>query len=108
MEITSESIDGAAVARLSGSLDTGTAAAAEEALDALVKAGHTTIIVDLEATDFVSSAGLRILLATAKKVKPDGELKLCNLNPSVLEVFEMSGFSTIFRVFDNEDAALAG
>jgi anti-sigma B factor antagonist len=56
----------------------------------------------------VSSAGLRILLATAKKVKPDGELKICGLNPSVLEVFEMSGFSTIFKIFDNEDAALAG
>ena len=56
----------------------------------------------------MSSAGLRILLATAKKLRPSGELKLFGLNPSVLEVFEMSGFSTIFAISDDEAAALAG
>ncbi len=108
MDITTESVDNVAIARVSGSLDTGTAAAAQEALDALVDDGNSTIVVDLQGADFVSSAGLRILLATAKRVRPDGELKLCGLNPSVLEVFEMSGFSTIFRIFDDEAAALAG
>ncbi len=108
MNITSETNGEAVVVRLEGSLDTTTAPTVQEALDGFVEEGHSLVIIDFGPTDFVSSAGLRILLATAKKLRPSGELKLFGLNPSVLEVFEMSGFSTIFAIFDDEAAAFAG
>ena len=53
--------------------------------------------------------GLRVLLSTMKKLKKaGGKLHLCGMNPTVKEVFVISGFSSIFSIFDNRAAALAG
>ena len=49
-----------------------------------------------------------MLLATAKKLRPNGALRLYGLNDSVREVFDVSGFSTIIPIFDDQTAALAG
>jgi anti-anti-sigma factor len=108
MNITDETLDGAAVVHLEGNLDTTTAPEVMAHLDALIEAGTTTLIIDFAAVDFVSSAGLRVLLATAKKLRPDGSLRLYGLNDSVREVFDVSGFSTIIPIFDDQAAALAG
>ena len=108
MNITDETLDGAAVVHLEGNLDTTTAPDVMAHLDGLIEAGTSTLIVDLGAVDFVSSAGLRVLLATAKKLRPDGALRLYGLNDSVREVFDVSGFSTIIPIFDDQAAALAG
>ena len=108
MNITSDTRDDATISRFEGNFDSGTAPEAQVHLDALVDAGGKLIIVDLTDVDFVSSAGLRVLLATAKRMRPTGVIRLCGLNPSVQEVFDVSGFSTIFSIFDGETAALAG
>jgi anti-sigma B factor antagonist len=108
MEITNENEGNAVIVRFEGSLDTNTAADALAHFDALVEDGQTTIIVDFSSVDFVSSAGLRVLLATAKKIGTSGSLRLFGLNPSVREVFDVSGFSTIFAIYDGEPSALAG
>ena len=108
MEIANENVGDAVVARFEGSLDTTTAPDALAHLDALVEDGQSTIVVDFSSVDFVSSAGLRVLLATAKKIGTSGSLRLFGLNPSVREVFDVSGFSTIFAIFDDESSALAG
>jgi anti-sigma B factor antagonist len=63
--------------------------------------------VNFEKLQYISSAGLRILLAAAKQLKAaDGELRICDLNEVVKEVFDISGFSTIFKIFENETEAL--
>ena len=108
MNITDETIEGAALVHLEGNLDTTTAPEVMAHLDGLIEAGTTTLIVDFAAVDFVSSAGLRVLLATAKKLRPDGILRLYGLNDSVREVFDVSGFSTIIPIFADQAAALAG
>ncbi len=108
MEITNERIGDAVVARFGGSIDTSTAPEALEHFDALVDADESLIVADFSSVDFVSSAGLRVLLATAKKIGSSGSLRLCGLNPSVKEVFDVSGFSTIFAIFDDESSALTG
>jgi anti-sigma B factor antagonist len=65
--------------------------------------------VSLDKVDFVSSAGLRILLATGKRLSgTGGSLRVCGLNETVNEVFEISGFSTILNVFAAETDALSG
>ena len=65
-------------------------------------------VVDLSSVSYVSSAGLRVLLKGAKTAKASGHrLVLAGIAPSVREVFDISGFSTIFTIVEDMDAALA-
>jgi anti-anti-sigma factor len=107
MDISIEQVAATTVARFSGDLDTSTSPAALEALDALVDEGKHNLLVNLRKVGFVSSAGLRILLATAKRLnKTDGALKVSDLNETVQEVFEISGFISILDVYKTEEEAL--
>jgi anti-sigma B factor antagonist len=107
IHIAQEMQDGVRILALSGRLDTETAADVELALQDLLAAGERRYLVDLAGIGYVSSAGLRVLLALAKKLDGGkGELKLCGLNASVNQVFEMTGFCKLFAIFPNRDAAL--
>ena len=65
--------------------------------------------MNLEKLDYISSAGLRVLLATAKKLKAiGGELRVCSLNEIVTEVFDITGFDLILTVLPSESEALDG
>ncbi len=81
-------------------LDTGTAPTAGQAFSELVEQGARRIVLDLSDVAYVSSAGLRVLLLTAKQLRASGgELRVCSLNEAVAEVFEISGFNTLLPVF---------
>src|ERR1700744_6025206 len=72
-------------------------------------AGERNFLIDMSGVGYVSSAGLRVLLATAKQLEGGkGSLRLCSLNASVKQVFDVAGFSKLFSIFANRDAALAG
>ncbi|MFT7618882.1 MAG: anti-sigma B factor antagonist [Planctomycetota bacterium] len=106
MKINSESGDNFTVVNLDGKLETNTSPEAEVHLNGLIEAGESRIIVDFMKLDFVSSAGLRILLSTAKKLKANGgELRVCSLNETVQEIFDISGFGMLLSVFPNKSAA---
>jgi anti-anti-sigma factor len=108
VNINSESIGETLVVRMEGNLDTNTSETAQEFLTKSIDDGASTVVVSLSGVDFVSSAGLRILLATGKKLgAAGGSLRICGLNETVAEIFEISGFSTILNVFDSEADALA-
>lgn len=81
---------------LKGRLDTSTAPQLAEALGDL--AGIKTIMFDFKELEYVSSAGLRVLLATQKTMNGQGEMALVGVNDSIMEVFEMTGFLDIFHV----------
>ena len=109
MHLSSEAMENATVVRLEGNLDTNTSTEAQDYVNSTIDAGAEKIVVSLEKVDFVSSAGLRILLATAKRLSASGgSLRICGLNETVAEVFAMSGFSTILDVFPSESEALSG
>jgi anti-anti-sigma factor len=109
MQLSSEAVENATVVRLEGSLDTNTSGEAQDYLNTTMDDGASRIVVSLDKVDFVSSAGLRILLATAKRLSASGGgLRICGLNDTVAEVFEISGFSTILDVFPSESEALSG
>lgn len=109
MEISEKRVGDVAVVAVSGNLDTNTAPQAQSALEALVGDGGAKIVVNCEDLDYISSAGLRVLLATAKRLRgTGGALRICSLNETVSEIFEISGFNTIFSVFDDEQQALDG
>ena len=108
MNITTDNIDTVTVVRLSGDLDTNTSELALGTLTELIDGGSTKVLVNFADVGFVSSAGLRVLLATAKKIKAaNGTFKICGLNETVQEVFDISGFSTILSVAGSEEEALA-
>lgn len=91
----------------SGSLDTGTSPEVEKKINEYIEAGNLKFVFNFENTKYMSSSGLRVLLATAKKLKGKGELKISNLNSVIEEVFDVSGFSSILNVYKTEEEALA-
>ena len=108
MNITQRDAGEVKIIDLDGNLDTNTAPDAEDYLQKIVDEETKKILVNLEKLDYISSAGLRVFLSTAKQLKSSGgELRLCNLNETVQEIFDMSGFSTILSVSDQENAALS-
>ncbi len=107
MEISISESGDVRVLSFQGNLDTGTSPEAESQINDLIEAGAQKLLVNFEKLDYISSAGLRVLLATAKKLKPGGgDLKICCLNQTVQEVFDISGFSTILSVTPTEEEAL--
>ena len=95
------------VLEFEGKLDTQTSPDAQRELTRLVEEGARKILVDFDKLDYVSSAGLRVLLTTAKQLNAEnGELRICCLNELVSDVFDISGFITIFKVFASASEAL--
>ena len=91
-----------------GRLDGSTADAFQDRLSAAVERGETDILLDFSDLAYISSAGLRILLVTAKRLKEgNGQFAVCGLTDSVTSVFNVSGFNTIIRIFPDQAAALA-
>lgn len=108
MQIITVEENGILVADLKGKLDTSTAPQAEKEIGKYIIAGRK-MVLDLEQTSFVSSAGLRVFLATAKKLMAaGGTLRICGANEVVSEILEISGFTTILDVRSNRAAALEG
>ena len=109
MNISSREEGGVTVVGFEGNLDTNTAPDAQQHLDGLQDDGVQKILVNFGDLDYISSAGLRVLLVTAKRLGASGgSLRICGLNETVSEVFEISGFSVILSVFGNEAKALEG
>ncbi len=107
MQISVKTANEVKVLAFEGSLDTQTSPDAQTQLTELIDGGDKKILVNFEKLHYISSAGLRILLAAAKQLKAaEGELRICDLNEVVKEVFDISGFSTIFKIFESETDAL--
>jgi len=109
MEICVRETGGVSVMDFTGNLDTNTSAAAEIEVNKLLDKGSEKILFNFKDLNYISSSGLRILLATAKKLRTTGgKMKVCNLNETVQEVFDISGFATILDLASNEEEALSG
>ncbi|CCB66693.1 STAS domain-containing protein [Hyphomicrobium sp. MC1] len=107
MQITEHVTAAAHVVAVEGQLDSNTSSQLEDVLCARMQA-QAAVIVDLNRVPYVSSAGLRVLLKAAKIGRGAAHsLVLAGLAPRVLEVFEMSGFSSIFRIEPDLAAAEA-
>lgn len=109
MELSFEDFNDVTVISVSGSLDTNTSPEAEKEINKIINQGKNKIVIDLASTDYVSSAGLRIFLGTAKKLMTTGgAVKLSSPNSVVKEILEMSGFTTILDVRESKSDAIAG
>ena len=82
---------------ITGRLDTTTAPALEKTINDNLE-NVKTLILDLKNLEYLSSAGLRVLLATQKKMQQVGSMKITNVCELVMEVFEMTGFADILTI----------
>ena len=106
MEISTRTSNDIHIVGISGSLDSTTSPEAQKALDTVL-AGAKKVALDFSNLDYISSAGLRVLLGAAKRIKASGgTLRMFGLNQSVREVFEISGFASILSVYPSESEAL--
>ena len=83
--------------KVEGRLDTATAPALEEELAEVMDEAEE-LVFDLEGLEYMSSAGLRILLATQKKMAQKGGMKVVNVNDGIKEIFDITGFSDILTI----------
>lgn len=107
METTVERTGDVVTVHIAGSVDGLTADGLQQVLSGQVEAGHRNLVADFGAVDYTSSAGLRVLLATLKHARSlGGDLRLAALNPEVLKVLELSGFTRILTVFETVGEAV--
>ncbi len=107
MQISSNIRNDNTIVKIDGRLDSGTAAAAEKQLLALVDGGASKIVLDCAGLEYISSAGLRVLLALAKRVGGlQGRLALAAPAAQVREIFDIAGFGDILPVFATVEEAL--
>ena len=109
MQISIKAAEDVTIVALEGRLDSETSPVAEGRLAALVADGANKVVVDFDGLSYLSSAGLRVLLAAARALKTrNGEMRICCLRHAVREVFDISGFITVFAVFPSVSDALEG
>ena len=108
MEIQTRNEANATVVAITGRLDAVTAPEYEKKVRELIDGGAIRLLIDFAGIDYISSAGLRGLLVTAKLLKAkSGQVRCANVTGTVREVFDISGFGSIFQIDDTVAASLA-
>jgi anti-sigma B factor antagonist len=97
MNIISESNGGELVLKVAGRLDTTNAPQLETELKNSIS-GVKSLVIDFVELEYVSSAGLRVLLATQKTMNKQGKMVIRNVNAEIMQIFSMTGFSDILTI----------
>lgn len=96
------------ILRFLGRLDAVSTPEAEKRVMQLIEGGSHKVLMDFAGIDYISSAGMRMLLAVTKKLKVhSGRLVLCSITMNVMDVFKMSGFDHVLELTPNEGDALS-
>jgi len=108
MNLQQETRDDVLILRPMGRLDSSSSPELERTLSEHLDAGVKRLVFDLGDLDYISSAGLRVVLLAGKKLRAtQGKLVLVGMRTTVKEVFEMSGFLTLFAVAANVDEGIS-
>lgn len=108
MEIEVRKEDNVVVAGLKGRMDAVTAPEFDRKFAEWVSGGANLFVFNLNGLEYISSAGLRSILASAKQLKEkEGKVVFAGIDGPVKEVFELSGFYSIFDIYDTEETAIS-
>lgn len=108
MEVGLNKIENVTILSIKGRADVSNAPKLESACKKILEQNEKNIIIDGTQLDFISSAGLRVLLKLAKEIKKSaGRLAVAHVNDLVRNIFEISGFVELFPIFDNVVKALS-
>ena len=106
LNIQIEEDRGITLIRVEGRLDAASAPLLEKKLVEQVEGGKTKLLIDFAKVNYLSSAGMRLLLSTTKKLKGiSGGLHLCSVSEEVMEIIKMAGFERVIQIFPTEQEA---
>lgn len=107
MQVNATQEDGVSVVTLDGRMDSSTSPVVDQELSAAIGGGQP-VLLDLGALEYISSAGLRVLLKAAKQAQgAKMRFAVCNAAPAVREIFDVSGFSTLLKMHGTRGEGLA-
>lgn len=108
MELTHTEYKRCDLVSVSGRVDSATAPKLNEVLTEITGAGRFRIVLNMAKMDFISSAGLRVMIGTQKNCKRynRGEVVLCSVPTSIMASLELAGFTPLFKVFEDTTAAV--
>lgn len=108
MEIHERQMEGVTVLSLKGSIDALTSPKIIEFIQAQIAKGNVKLVADLSGVEYTSSAGLRVLLGAIKETRAlNGDMRLAAVQPDVLKVLNLSGFTNILKIYADVNAAVA-
>lgn len=107
MNITHKAIEQGILVAIEGRIDTTNYNEFEQAMNLLFEEKTKAIYLDCSGLSYISSSGLRVFLTVQKKMMATGgKFLLFAMQPTIKEIFDISGFSSIFSIFDTEESAL--
>jgi anti-sigma B factor antagonist len=108
MDITAEQFKRCDLIKVSGRIDSNTAPQLAEVFEAINDEGRFRIVLDMREVDFISSAGLRVLISAQKTCKRwnRGELILAELPDNIRDVLDLAGFLPLFTIYDDVISAV--
>lgn len=108
-ELKTMQLKRADVVEVSGRIDSSTAPQFEAAIQKIIDAGRSRIVVDLKETEYMSSAAFRVLISAHKQVHGAtrrGDIRLAGVPPKIMETFKLGGFDELFKFYDNQTSAI--
>lgn len=108
VQIIEDEERGVLIARLEGRLDAASSPLVEQKITSFIDAGHRKLLLSFEQVDYLSSAGMRVLLTLSKKLQSlKGKMVLACVKADVMEVVRMAGFDRILEIRNTEREALS-
>ena len=103
MEITTTQFKHCDLVKVTGRIDSATAPQLAEAIARIQDAGRYKIVIDMSGVEFISSAGLRVLIASLKNCRRynRGDLLLAAMPKNIYSVFDLAGFTSIFKIYED-------
>lgn len=108
MEITHRRLNRVDLVEVSGRIDAATSSQLKQQIEALFEEGRYRIVLDLAQLEYVSSPGLRVLIEARKKAREwkitdleGGDIRIANLPPRIKEVFDLTGFTSLFELYSD-------
>lgn len=107
MEVTAERENGTVIARANGRIDSSNSREFHSNLEEVIAEDDPALVLNFEEVSYISSAGMRVILLTAKGLQKSGtKFALCSMNDSIREVFKISGFDKIIPIHGSQSEAL--
>lgn len=107
MDVREEKVGDVSILVPVARVDSSTAKAFEARVLAVVNSGAPKVVIDFSQLDYISSAGLRVVLVGAKMTRAPRKFALCGMKPHIREVFDVSGFAKILQIHPDRDAVIA-
>lgn len=108
MDVSLEERGEIVIVRVKGRLDAASSPQLQAAIDSVIEGGHFKLLLNFSDVDYLSSAGMRLMLAVSKKLGSlEGKVVACSLNDEVMDVIKMAGFNQVIEFYPNEAESIA-